>query len=78
MDSSLIVNRHALVRLALERPRSRADLARVDGLLDWQVEVFGDEILGVVSEFERDLKTGGIELKGRRRGRRRPGGNGRA
>jgi ribonuclease D len=68
IDSSLVLNRRVLLRLAEERPATRADLAKVDGLLAWQIDLFGDEILGVVQAFEADVAAGKVEP--RRRGRR--------
>jgi len=68
LDSSLVLNRRVLLRLASERPATRAALEGVDGFLPWQIELFGDELLRVISDFERDLAAGKIEL--RRRGRR--------
>ncbi|NOT30432.1 MAG: ribonuclease D [Planctomycetes bacterium] len=68
LDSSLVLNRRVLLRLAEVRPAARLDLAKIDGLLPWQVALFGDELLGVVQGFARDLAAGRIEL--RRRGRR--------
>ncbi len=66
LDSSLVLNRRVLLRLAEERPRDRAVLERVEGLLSWQVELFGDELLRVIATFERDLAAGKVEF---RRGR---------
>jgi len=68
LDSSLVLNRRVLERLAADRPASRAVLAKTEGLLAWQIELFGDELLGVIQTFERDLAAGKVEL--RRRGRR--------
>jgi ribonuclease D len=68
LDSSLVLNRRVLLRLATERPRTRTDLEHVDGLLAWQIDLFGDELLGVIQAFERDLASGNVEP--RRRGRR--------
>ncbi len=76
MDASLILNRHVLTRLALERPRDERALREVEGLLDWQVELFGESLLGVVSGFEDDRAQGRILLDARpqrRRRGRRPG-----
>ena len=69
MDSSLVLNRHVLPRLAEDRPRSRDDLARIEGLSAWQIELFGDELLRVIESFESDLAAGRIEFR-RGRGRR--------
>jgi len=73
LDSSLVLNRHALLQLAVRRPSDAAQLAEMDGILPWQAEAFGDELLGAVAEFEDDLAAGRIELptRGRARGRRR-------
>lgn len=68
LDSSLVLNRRVLLRLAEVRPAARTELAKIDGLLPWQVALFGAELLSVVQDFERDLAAGRIEL--RRRGRR--------
>ena len=68
LDSSLVLNRRVLVHLALGRPAKRADLPGVEGLLAWQIDLFGDELLRVIQAFERDLAAGKVEL--RRRGRR--------
>jgi ribonuclease D len=67
LDSSLVLNRRVLLRLAETRPRTREDLAGIDGLLAWQLELFGNELLAVVQRFERDLAAGAIELRRRRR-----------
>jgi ribonuclease D len=68
LDSSLVLNRRVLLRLAEDRPAARAGLEQIEGLLPWQIELFGDEILAVIQEFERDLADGKVEP--RRRGRR--------
>jgi ribonuclease D len=68
-DASLVLNRHTLVHLAKEVPRTREALAAVDGLLDWQVERFGAELLELLRDFACDRAAGRIEL-GRKRPRR--------
>ncbi|MEM7309675.1 MAG: HRDC domain-containing protein [Planctomycetota bacterium] len=72
-DASLILNRHVLLRLAAARPGSAADLEEVEGLQDWQRELFGEEILATCDAFEDDLEAGRIELRRRRRSKRRRG-----
>lgn len=67
LDSSLVLNRRVLLRLAELAPRERPALASVEGLLDWQIELFGDELLEVVRTFQDDLAAGRIELRRRRR-----------
>jgi ribonuclease D len=49
IDASLILNRHVLLRLAREKPASAKDLARIEGLLDWQMEELGREILAEIN-----------------------------
>lgn len=68
VDSAYMLNRHVLLRLARARPRDGEALARIEGLLDWQIESFGPEILSVVERFERELASGALNLK-KRRGR---------
>ena len=57
-DASLVLNRHVMERVARERPESLSALAEIDGLLDWQVDLFGGEIVDAirtaVDVFERD------------------------
>jgi len=73
IDASLILNRLVLLRLAIDRPASAAALKRVEGLLDWQRELFGDGILEVVAGFNADLDAGRIETRRHRRSRRGDG-----
>ena len=70
LDSSLVLNRLILLRLATERPRDLEALVSVEGMLDWQVTSFGAELVAVIVAFEEDLADGRIELKPRGRGRR--------
>ncbi len=74
IDSSLILNRHTLLSLAHERPADEEALARVDGLMEWQRDMFGDELLELVRGFAEDLAAGRIELHGRRSRRKKAGG----
>lgn len=75
-DASLVLNRHALVRLVREEPAGREALAGVEGLLDWQVERFGEELLDCLDRFRADRDAGRIEVGPRRSGARRGGGRG--
>lgn len=72
-DASLILNRHSLVHLVREQPGSREALTQVDGLVEWQIARYGDELLGVVADFERDVAAGRI-VPGRRRNQGGPRG----
>ncbi len=67
IDASLILNRHVLVRLAKDRPENEEQLSAVEGMLPWQVDLFRDDILGVIASFEDDLANGRIQLRRRRR-----------
>jgi superfamily II DNA helicase RecQ len=69
MDSSLVLNRHTLLKLATTRATNPRELVAIDGLLDWQVEWFGKELLAVQRAFEADLAAGRVE-RPRGRGRR--------
>jgi ribonuclease D len=73
MDASLILNRHVLLRLAVDQPADAKALRKVDGMQRWQSERYGDEMLAVVAAFADDLAEGRIALGPRRRSRR---GNG--
>ena len=71
MDASLVLNRHVLVRLAIERPSNPEELGKVPGILDWQTDLFGEEILSVVKNFESDVAQGRLVFNGRPRRRNR-------
>jgi ribonuclease D len=60
IDSSLVLNRKVLLRLARGRPKGREALMATEGLLSWQEEAFRDELLAIVAGFERDLAAGRI------------------
>ena len=68
IDSGYLLNRRVLLALADRRPTTLEELRESGDILAWQVERFGDELLGVVRAFEADLAAGRVEL-GRRRGR---------
>ncbi len=60
IESSYLLNRHVMARIATERPSGRGDLARVEGVLDWQMEMFGAGLTEVLSEFERAVEKGEV------------------
>lgn len=71
IDSSLILNRHVLVHLAVEKPHTLEELSRVEGVMDWQVEMLGEEILATLIAFEgRDRSADPPPRRGRPRRRR--------
>ncbi|MEW6074389.1 MAG: HRDC domain-containing protein [Planctomycetota bacterium] len=76
LDSSLVLNRRTLLHLAAARPGDRRALAATNGILAWQIEAFGDEILALIARFDEDLAAGRIEPTSRGRGRGRWGSRG--
>lgn len=73
LDSSLVINRHVLARLAQRKPASAAELEQIDGLLGWQIHMFGPELLDVIRKGLRELPAapqGGGAGRRRFRGRR--------
>jgi ribonuclease D len=68
LDSALVLNRHVLARLAQRKPVDGAALVGTEGLLGWQVNLFGPELLDVVRRGLREIPA---ELAdgARRRGR---------
>lgn len=72
-DASLVVNRHVLARLALDKPRTQAELGSVEGLADWQRTAFGTEIVQVIASSLQEFARDGLPRRGRRGfGRGRP------
>jgi ribonuclease D len=70
IEAAYLLNRHALVRIAKDRPETLVELEKTDGLLPWQLEMFGKELLALVERFEADLASGAV-LSGPRTRRRR-------
>jgi len=70
-DASLVLNRHVLLRLAKRKPRTLEELKAVDGLLDWQLERFGEDIVQLVRSSLEEIAAGGLPRtrRGTRRGR---------
>jgi ribonuclease D len=65
-DAALVLNRHVLVRLALEKPRTREALARIEGVLPWQLERFGDDLARALDAALSDIERNGLPRRGRR------------
>ena len=55
LDSALVINRHVLARLAQRKPVDDAALVATEGLLGWQVNLFGPELLDVVRRGLREI-----------------------
>jgi len=70
IDSAYLVNRHVLLRIAKSSPRTLEALQSTAGIEAWQVEKFGAAILGVVRQFEADLREGKVQFR-RFRGRQK-------
>lgn len=70
IDSSLILHRTTLLAIAKERPLDRDAVASLDGIVDWQVDEYGDSIIRLVERFEADRKAGKLDAPRRRRSRR--------
>jgi ribonuclease D len=60
VESSYLLHRLLLCRMAVERPADDAALDGMEGFWDWQGEMFGARILEVVSRFERDVQDGNL------------------
>ncbi|MFT7485134.1 MAG: superfamily II DNA helicase RecQ, partial [Candidatus Paceibacteria bacterium] len=69
-DASLILNRHVLVRLVSQKPSNTEGLQAIEGLLEWQIERYGDGVLEVIDHFQQDVQAGRVETGARRRGKR--------
>lgn len=67
MDSSLVLNRFVLLELTRNMPATREDLEATAGLLPWQMEAFGDELLDCIGSFRQALESGEFQPKRRRR-----------
>jgi ribonuclease D len=70
LDSSLVLNRHGMERIAREQPASIEALTAVEGIQAWQVESFGEEILAALSKAREQLASEG-PARGRKRRPRR-------
>jgi ribonuclease D len=65
-DASLVLNRHVLLRIAKSKPTTEESLRAIEGLLDWQREAFGGELLGVVGRSLREFSAGSTPRSKRR------------
>ena len=75
IESSYLLNRHVMIRIALQRPATPEALEEVEGLLAWQLEAYAQELIGIVRRFEEDLRSGtALKPKPWRRGRSGSGG----
>jgi ribonuclease D len=71
IESSYLLNRHLILRLAVARPGTPEELAAIEGIHDWQLEAYTDELIGLIEDFARDVAAGEVlQRKPWRRGRR--------
>ena len=48
LNAALLFNRALIKAIAVENPATKADLAKVDGIHQWQVDAFGNDLLQVL------------------------------
>ncbi len=68
-DASLLLNRHALIKIVQSLPASREEVAAIEGIWPWQSERYADALIEVLDRFKKDLANGLDLSKRRRRGR---------
>lgn len=49
IDSNLVLSKQTLWDLAREMPKDKEDLAAIEGIGDWRVQMYGDEILELIA-----------------------------
>lgn len=69
IDSAYVLNRHVLLRIALEKPLDLEALARIEGVHAWQVQRFGARLVDTVVRFEDERRRGVLPIPARRRSR---------
>lgn len=69
IESAYLLNRHILLRIAAKRPLDFDGLEDIEGIEEWQLDRFGDDILDLVEDFEADVKRGVVPARRRRRRR---------
>lgn len=52
LDSSLIVAKTTLWRIAEKPPKNKAELAQVEGIGAWRLQMYGDELMKIIAKFE--------------------------
>ncbi|MFT7669519.1 MAG: ribonuclease D [Planctomycetota bacterium] len=72
-DASLILNRHVLLRLVRSAPSSMDELKAIEGLLEWQIDRYGDSLLSALEKFADDVAAGLIVPGRRKNGPRKRG-----
>lgn len=67
MDSSLVLNRHVMLRIAIDSPKTLDEFEQVEGLRSWQLERFGDDLVHVAATFAEDLAAGRVSFDRRKK-----------
>jgi ribonuclease D len=49
VEISVVLPQRLIDRLAEKAPRSRAELGEIEGLRQWRIETFGEEILATLA-----------------------------
>mgnify|MGYP005839595733 CR=1 FL=1 len=72
LDPSIVLNKALISAIAVRNPQTTAELAEVEEIRNWQIEAFGEAIVGVLEKT--DAKKPKKKRKRRRR-KRKPGQN---
>ena len=70
IESSYLLNRHVMLRLAIARPADAEALAAVEGILAWQLEAYTDQLLELLAKFKGDVERGEVPQRRNRRRRK--------
>lgn len=60
MESAYLLNRHVMSRIAAARAATRDDLQGIEGIQDWQLDRYGDDLAGVLRRFAADVDAGKV------------------
>ncbi len=63
IESSYLMHRLVLVRLAETCPLDLGALREVSGVHDWQIEMFGDKLLETLQAFDLDRHSGKLPIR---------------
>jgi ribonuclease D len=66
-DSSLVLHRITMGRIALAKPTDSEGVAKIEGIQAWQAETHGEALAATVRDFEADLSSGRWKPGRRRR-----------
>ncbi|MFQ5507948.1 MAG: ribonuclease D [Leptospirillia bacterium] len=58
VEPALVVNNHVLQESAATRPTSVGEMAGVDGVRQWQLNRYGEDIVAVINQFQSDGGSG--------------------